>query len=374
MTNQLRNWLKKSENSIEKADAWNRWIGIWCRFTLEGFLLSSYDAVIAKIPIKDNQKGLEDLKRLLPWPDIAVRGYSVFSYTVQLDQSLVQFLREEMGQWWMPDMHCIDGGMSKLPEAFANSKPNDEELLQKIHTNRTVNRITYTYNPDNPGEDLVEIDGCYTDTKFPLTTVKGRAVIVTTSVNILRLITFKSANDSYPPPTKFYQAIEDIFMGASTKIFLQTKTRFWENEGITGGFSKTNLPVGQIHYCRHDGTTEKGLLLVYTWKSEALMFGSVHKDTALREAIEQVATIHPQIKEQYESGLVHAWYNQPNTQGAYEILKPIQFQNVQFLRRPMHNVYFAGEGISTAPGWIQGALESALKSAYECYIRYENVV
>ena len=104
------------------------------------------------------------------------------------------------------------------------------------------------------------------------------------------------------------------------------------------------------------------------------MFGSVHKDTALREAIEQVATIHPQIKEQYESGLVHAWYNQPNTQGAYEILKPIQFQNVQFLRRPMHNVYFAGEGISTAPGWIQGALESALKSAYECYIRYENVV
>ena len=37
---------------------------------------------------------------------------------------------------------------------------------------------------------------------------------------------------------------------------------------------------------------------------------------------------------------------------------------------PMGNVHFSGENLSFAPGWIQGALESGLKSAYQVYARY----
>jgi monoamine oxidase len=36
----------------------------------------------------------------------------------------------------------------------------------------------------------------------------------------------------------------------------------------------------------------------------------------------------------------------------------------------MGNVHFSGENLSFAPGWIQGALESGLKSAYQVYARY----
>jgi monoamine oxidase len=35
----------------------------------------------------------------------------------------------------------------------------------------------------------------------------------------------------------------------------------------------------------------------------------------------------------------------------------------------MGNVHFAGDTISFAAGWIQGALESGLKAAYHVYAR-----
>ena len=43
---------------------------------------------------------------------------------------------------------------------------------------------------------------------------------------------------------------------------------------------------------------------------------------------------------------------------------------IRYLWDPMGNVHFAGENLSFAPGWIQGALESGLKSAYQVYVRH----
>jgi monoamine oxidase len=169
-----------------------------------------------------------------------------------------------------------------------------------------------------------------------------QAVIVTTPVNILRQITFipvikdEATKDAL---RKNIQAIEDIYTGPATKIILQTKSRFWENKltyNIQGGFSKTNLPIGQIHYVRPDpeyiGTTNQGLILIYTWKNEALLFGSLTREQARQEAIEQVAEIHPEINEQdeVEKCIVHAWYNHPSYQGAYGLLKTTQFNSIRY--------------------------------------------
>ena len=116
---------------------------------------------------------------------------------------------------------------------------------------------------------------------------------------------------------------------------LVTKTRFWEDSPyfIEGGFSKTNLPIGQIHYVKPDpeyvNKTKNGIILIYTWKSEALIFGSLTKDQVEQEAIEQISVIHPNIKDQVKDCVVHAWYNQPSYQGAFGLLKTTQFDNIR---------------------------------------------
>ena len=159
-------------------------------------------------------------------------------------------------------------------------------------------------------------------------------------MNILRQLTFEPLADvinAKHAQRKSLQAIDDINTAPSTKIFLQTKTRFWEDAkyDIQGGFSKTNLPIGQIHYVKPDPeyveSTKQGIILIYTWNNDALIFGSMTKDQAKQEAIEQVQHIHKEITEEnmVEKSVVHAWYNQPSYQGAFGFLKTSQFNNVR---------------------------------------------
>ena len=379
-----------NDPSVKPSHAWDKWIEIWSQFPLDGFLRSTYEAVMTKVEKKvlelELEKNLsipltslEELKKYLPWPEAAITAYSVYTYTQQLDQSLVQYLREQLGQWWSPDMHCIKGGMSLLPETFTKKdkggwNPN-VFLHNKIHFNHTVKEIIYKFDENDIANNHVVVKGYFSNSRQPFE-VEGYAVIVATPINILRQIKFTPDEHTEPPPQYFHKAIEDIFTGPSTKLFIQTKTRFWEKEGIKGGFSKTNLPIGQLHYpsnVTHVHAGEKGILMVYTWKTEALLFGSLDPTTALHEAVEQIATIHPEIKGQVETGAVCAWYNHPTAQGAYTLLKPTQYQNVHYLMKcPMANIFFAGEGLSFASGWIQGALESGLRAAYQFYIRNED--
>ncbi|XP_068742995.1 putative L-amino-acid oxidase YobN [Montipora capricornis] len=388
VTDQLRIFLYEYGNHHE-ARAWGDWIDIWSQFSLDNFLQSTYEIIMLKvkgtvtskkisISYEKMKTQLEDLDKYLPWPRSAVTAYSVFSYTEQLDQSLVQYLRDQLGDWWSKNMHRIKNGMYQLPEAFANENTNgwnkDVILRNKIQFKHTVNEIEYTFHRDEPSKNRVKVKAY--DKNRVLRSFEGDAVIVAVPFNILRQITFSSTVEDTSPPLEFYKAIEDIFTGPATKIFLQTKTRFWEKkDGIKGGFSKTNLPIGQIHYQDNyddDSEGEKGMLLIYTWKTEALLFGCLEPHAALREAKEQIATIHPEIEEQFEEGKVWAWYDKPSAQGAYTVLKPNQFQNVRWLLYPMYNIFFAGEGLSFASGWIQGALESGLRAAYQFYIRNES--
>ena len=374
-TDQLRKKLAGKCTSEEMADTWDKWVDNWCKFPLNGYLRSTAEDVRSKLDLQHQVDiDFETLEKLIPWPEAAITAYSIYNYTEQLDQSLVQYLRDELGEWWSADMHHIDGGMYKLPEKFTQQNVHgwnqDVHLQENITFNVTVNEIKYTSRED---EKKVVVKGYYSTSGQPFE-MEGDEVIVTTPLHIIRQIKFVHTVGTPEFPSEFYKALEDIWYGPSTKIMIQTKTRFWEQANIQGGFSKTNLPIGQLHYptAVDEPRSEKGILLVYTWKAEALQFGSLHPQIAVREAVRQIATIHPEVEDEFEVGAVEAWYNEPSAQGAYVLLKPYQYRNVRDLMHyPWQNIYFAGEGISFAAGWIQGALESGLRAAYQFYSRNE---
>ena len=277
-------------------------------------------------------------------------------------------------------MHRFKGGMSELPNAFERANNSqDAHHRWQIVKNFTVYKIEYDSSDDNIHKEVC-VSGYSPDESDTDNT--GHAVIVTTPVHILRQIDFQNASKTPPLPYGFYNAISDIWYGPATKIMLQCKTRFWESEeyDIHGGFSRTTLPIGQLHYPSNPkddpafpDDVKGGILLVYTWKSEALMFGSLKPKIAVEEAVRQITEIHPEMKDEYDNvWAIEPWYNEPSAQGAYCLLKPTQFRNVNGLMYPWQNLYFAGEAISFASGWIQGALESGLRAAYQFYARNED--
>ncbi|XP_046861278.1 putative L-amino-acid oxidase YobN [Xenia sp. Carnegie-2017] len=111
--------------------------------------------------------------------------------------------------------------------------------------------------------------------------------------------------------------------------------------------------------------------MIYVWTKEALLFGSMEEEQVKRKVVEQLAEIHPTLKEELVSNcIIHHWYRLPSYQGACGAMKTAQYGNIRYLWEPMGNVHFAGEGISFTQKWIQGALESGLKAAYQVYERH----
>lgn len=131
---------------------------------MESFLESNIEVIKAKVPVEDQADlDLVKLGNLLPWSNDAVRGYSVFCYTEQLDQSLGSYLNFELGKWCSREMHCLKGGMHSLPKAFFK-----EEGLSTddIDYKKQVFEINYWYQDEYPLKDLVEVS-CYSSNGAP---------------------------------------------------------------------------------------------------------------------------------------------------------------------------------------------------------------
>lgn len=395
-------------NLYAQAKQWDSWTNNWCQFSLGSFLRSNLTSIKAMLiytcddRVKEHDVLIDELDKYLPWPEPAITAYTVFTYTPNLDVSLVSSLQEDLGKWWSNDMHSLKGGLSALPKAFASSRLKksdgpEKALETNIKYNRTVTKVEYIWI--NNQAKSVKVHGVFTSSGEPFC-IEGRSVILTVPLHVLREIQIVNGLPLATPgtdkleirkpfPKEFQQAIQDISYSPSTKIMLQYKKQFWRtpSNDITGGFSKTSLPVGQLHYptevtVKMTGfgdfvvrkkpiiKDQKGILMVYTWKAEALMWGALTEEAAIRNAVQQIDEIHPDIdtKTLFEVGKRQAWASDPTTLGAFAMLRPNEYVSILYLmQNSWRNVYFAGEAISFANGWIQGALGSGLRAAFQLY-------
>jgi monoamine oxidase len=124
------------------------------------------------------------------------------------------------------------------------------------------------------------------------------------------------------------------------------RERFWEEEeGIVGGGTVTELPIRRINHPTPDPATRRGVLLAsYTWGQDALQWGAMDEETRLEEALDDVARIHPRIREVYEGGASHAWYSDRWARGAFAMFAPGQQTGLQAdIVSPEGRIHFAGE-------------------------------
>jgi len=183
-------------------------------------------------------------------------------------------------------------------------------------------------------------------------------------------------------------AMIEVSYAPSTKVLLQFRQRFWEREGIKGGFTKTTDTIGQVHYPTRPSTeqvnpNERGVLVVYTWGTDALVLGAEDQmkfgqnSLAIIHALEQIQKIHhdsiPSPKDLFEYGEVEAWFSEPTQCGAFVYAMPTQPKMLELIKPVGPSLgspevlFFAGEGVSFTHGWIQGALESGLLAAFTLY-------
>jgi monoamine oxidase len=162
------------------------------------------------------------------------------------------------------------------------------------------------------------------------------------------------------------RAIEQLPYLSASKIFLQSRQRFWVNDGLSG-FATTDLPISQVWDATYKQPGMRGILQAFPISLHSRRVTGMSEKERVDFTLEQVETIYPGMRENFEGGVTKCWDEDQWARGASSYYKPGQFGSLlPHVARPEGRIHFAGEHTSVwIDGWMQGALESGNRVARE---------
>jgi monoamine oxidase len=254
------------------------------------------------------------------------------------------------------NQHEIIGGSDRLAVGFLNAvQPERSDTLERhIRYGAKVTAIAQTY-------DRITV---HYETQANAHAIHGDYALITIPFPLMRFI------EATPPYSAGKQrAINELHYVASTKIFLQCKSRFWEQgspEQRAAGMTLTDLPIRSLYFPEPNAEEQRGVIIAsYTWEAEAQVWEALTPEERVKEAVRCVSKIFPEIRREFEVGASCTWNDPRNLSGgAFALYTPGQMAMLyDDIIRPEGLLHFAGEHASFEHGWIEGAIESGLREA-----------
>ena len=291
--------------------------------------------------------------KTMKWSDDAITLWGIVeNQRARLHHSVTALLWEVLSGSFQ-DLYEIQGGSDHLPKSFYPFLLDNIQFdarLTEIRQNDTSVTVTYKSSLDR------------------INTIHADHAILAIPFPILRHI--EGLRDFSP---KMWDAITGLHYDQSGKILLQCRERFWEREGIFGGGSESDLGIRSTWYPQHTndfrGTGKRGVLLAsYTWAGDSRRWSHLSVEDQIQQASEDLERLHPQIKGKnfIEGGTSVMWGDMELFGGGFALFNPGQEkQYYDVIRKPEGRIHFAGEHTSLDHRWIEGAVESAIRTASE---------
>jgi len=166
-----------------------------------------------------------------------------------------------------------------------------------------------------------------------------------------------------PLPAEKRRAIAELGLTSVARIWLQTRTRFWESQGLSG-VVLTDRPWSVFTHTP-DPASRRGILESYSAGAEARRIAQI-RESPVPLAAREVAAVFPELPGELEGGGTKLWDEDEWAGGAYTWFKPGQMRSLlPLIGRTEGRLLFAGEHASDHPGWMQGALASGVRAARE---------
>jgi len=233
----------------------------------------------------------------------------------------------------------ILGGTDQLPKAFFDS------LVEDVHFSNDVLFIDQTQD-----DIVVKVsDGTEYTCDY---------IICTVPLPVLNIIEFS------PPLSneKMDASNGGYYYTPSSRVFIQFKNRFWENDGLNGwGYTDWPEEIWQPSWNR-DGT--KGILLSYLRYEQATDIDLLPENDRIENVINRWENVFPGAQSNIDTGLSFSWMQENWSRGAWA--SPSEEQNELYsahIGKTEGRVYFAGEHTTEYHGWMQGAIQSGIRAA-----------
>jgi monoamine oxidase len=236
----------------------------------------------------------------------------------------------------------LRGGNDRLPNAFAAA------LSHRIYYGTPVVRIDHSPT----GVRVTALRG-----GVPVV-FEGHYAVATIPFSVLRDIDVRPA---FSEPVR--QAVRSLDYGVATKVCVQTRSRFWVGEGLSG-FGVTDREIQEVWNLSTAQAGARGLLVAYMTGPNAVRAAGRPRTECVNWAAAEIDKLFPGTLRELEGGAMQAWGADPWSRGVSPRFRPGQLIDMHaLLRRPEGRIRFAGDHASAWPGWMQGALESGNHAA-----------
>jgi monoamine oxidase len=236
----------------------------------------------------------------------------------------------------------IRGGNDRLPQTLAQA------LGSRVHYRSTVERIQQTNKEVNL---TVASQGRRNH-------ISADYLICAIPFSVLRSVEVSPAFSQDKQ-----RAIRELTYNSVTRVYLQTQTRPWIKEGLSG-YAATDLPIGTVWDCAEGQPGARGIMECYTSGDRARSLAALPEPQRVALAYENLEKLFPGANAQKAVSV--AWDADPLARGAFAWFKRDQMSTLlPHIARREGRVFFAGEHTSPWFGWMQGALQSGNRAARE---------
>ena len=276
----------------------------------------------------------------------------------------IEYLREQVEEVWLKDFWEIEGGMDRLPHAFANALDGDVVngcKVIELRQDENRNRIKAIYRKDGKKK---KISGDYLVCTLPFSVMQDVEIKPSLSAGKQR-------------------AIRQMVYESASKVLLHATRRFWEDDDrIIGGSSYTDMLIGPMFYPSDNAVAKSdevaqgpGVIIAsYNWGEAARRIGALSPDDRVALAKKQVARVHPKVasdKTLIDCGVSMAWGEFELSRGAFSFYDPGQFSRLHHdVVSVEGRIHFAGEHTSLSHTWMEGAVVSGCRVADEIAKRH----
>ena len=183
-------------------------------------------------------------------------------------------------------------------------------------------------------------------------------VICTIPVGVLRQMAV------LPPwPADKKRVIDSLTYGSVVRTTYQTRTRYWEREGLNG-FGTSDAPF-EVWSPTFGEPGRRGLLQAFVYEDLARKLSAMEDEQREEVMVGEMEKVHPGLSAHLEGVFSKCWDNDRWQRGAFTIYHPHEQVMYPLICRPEGRILFAGEHASPWPGWMQGALISGMRAARE---------
>ena len=230
----------------------------------------------------------------------------------------------------------IKGGNDNLPKAFAT------RLKEEIRYNSPVVKL----DQDEKSVRVTFLD------RGKAQTITGDRMLCALPFTLLRNIEL---------PASFAEAkrkvINDLHYDSVSRVYLQAKKRSWEEKGLNG-FAITSDAV-EIWQPTWNQPGPRGIIMTYNRPGQAERIAAMKDPDRITSTLDQLSPLFPGLRENFEKGATKVWAEDEWSRGAWAFAG---LGNLVLFAKPEGRIHFAGEHLSFAFSWMQGALDSSARA------------